>query len=908
MIAEMTLRERHSFSTYRVAKLLTLATGLFSCGSIAIVSETQAALPDGRGYELVSPMTKNGVAPYEAVPSRAGGAVDFQARGAFTNAASGSLNLYQATRTTGGWHTTPLTPTPPTPLGPLEEQAPVWTSPDLSQTIFTTPKSYAVGDADAGALSLYARGSDGGVTWISQGTQGSSEPREVTFDAATPDGNNVVFSSGASLLSAATGLSSEVFPEAEYLYDRDVPGRNTDLLSVDNAGQPTGYAETTLAEEYTTNFSGITVARTEGFFTGQAIIIDPGVSAEQSRITRVSQVTGTTERLGLLGKLHGSHPAGTIVTHLSEGAILGGGAHLAQGSPPVSEYLPANAGSGSTTNAISDDGSEAFFESPSPDRGEPVGLYMRQNMSTTVKIAGAALIGTIPEAGIFSEEAAVFGSARYEGASADGSLAFFTSEEGLAGSTMLGTELYLFNTTGRTIGTTLPLSVGAVSAGLEGDRSPTTTLAAEAIHGNQSLVVTNTNGFTAGETIAVGPFVLNPGGTGEMVDMGFTAVVASVISPTELDLVEGVPVLGQNGAATGTVIHGVHSAAPTAIANNGSRVYFISNGVLATNTNAKGAKAIPVKPNLYAFNTTTNETTFIATVSESDVQTDLGTPTGLAGEPDVSRPSVPTPDGSVLVFASAGNLTGQNQWQEYTEIYRYTAAGNKLECLSCTAPGVKPTGDANFGETAGGTYDPPGLSSPMSEDGSRVFFDTPDSLVPEDTNGGAPQSAKFGTPTSTDVYEAEAGKVFLLSSGKATTPTVLQGTTPSGDDVLFTTTAKLAPQDTDGGYENVWDARVGGGFPAEAGGGKPTCVGSSCRAAFGVAPVFSSPASTTPQSAGTPPATVVKPKPKPLICHKGLVKRRFHGKVICARKSSRSATRTGHGASRAAALHLHQRR
>jgi len=206
-----------------------------------------------------------------------------------------------------------------------------------------------------------------------------------------------------------------------------------------------------------------------------------------------------------------------------------------------------------------------------------------------------------------------------------------------------------------------------------------------------------------------------------------------------------------------------------------------------------------------------------------------GNPSGLAGGPDVSRPAIPSRDGSVLVFASASNLTGQNAWQEYTEIYRYAVAGEALTCVSCTAPGVKPTGNASLGETGGGTCDPPGLTWAMSEDGSRVFFQTPDSLVPEDTNGSAPVSPKFGTPTSTDVYEWEAGKVTLISSGSASTPAVLQGATPSGDDVLFTTTAQLVAARSDGGYENVFDARVGGGFPE---GVKPvvSCVGAGCTA------------------------------------------------------------------------------
>ena len=124
-------------------------------GSLGVVGSAFAALPDGRGYELVSPVEKNGVSPYAAVPSLSGEAVEFQARGAFAGATSGSLNLYQAARSSGGWQTVPLTPTPSSPLGALEEQVPVFFSSDLAQTIFTTPESYAAGDSDGGALDLY---------------------------------------------------------------------------------------------------------------------------------------------------------------------------------------------------------------------------------------------------------------------------------------------------------------------------------------------------------------------------------------------------------------------------------------------------------------------------------------------------------------------------------------------------------------------------------------------------------------------------------------------------------------------------------------------------------------------------------------------------------------------------------
>ena len=894
-----------SQKAHRIDSVWTLMVVLLLWGASVSVASAPGALPDGRGYELVTPVEKNGVNPYAAIPSTNGSLVDFQAPDAFAGATTGALNLYQAARTASGWQTTAITPVPVTPLRALEEQGFVWFSPDLSKAIFTTPEPYAAGDEDEGSLSLYMRDPTGALSLLSQGVQGGSEPKQATFDAATPDANNIVFSSAASLTHEATGLSAEVTPEAEFLYQRNAPTGQTSLLNLDNTGHPAGAITTTLSEEYQPEMGGqISVASLKGFAPGQTIVIGTGASAETRRIWRIISPTAATAPVIQMAEgFSQSLPVGTSVVHASEGAVLGDGEHLAAGPPPVEEYLPGDAGSGSTTNAISSDGSKVFFESPNPVAGVPVSLYLRENNSNTVKIAGGEQYGTVVQ-GAFAADIGVFGSARFEGATADGSLMFFTSEEGLAGATSTGREVYEFNTTSHKIGGAPPSTVQAVSNGLEGDKKPATMLTALATK-SVTISVASTAGFHAGEAIEFGHSE-----TAGHVSSAETNVVVSVDDPTELTL--ATPIRGGGGIASGTEVHGVHPASVVAVSNDGSRVFFVSDGVLAENENADGARAVPVEPNLYVFDTADGETTFIGTLAAGDVKDAGGNPVGLAGEPDVSRPAVPSPDGGVLVFASAADLTGQNPWQQYKEIYRYSVAGNSLLCLSCTAPGVKPTGDASFGETAGGTYDPPGLTSPMSEDGSRVFFETPDSLVPEDGNGNAPLSPKFGTPTSTDVYEWEGGKVSLISSGSASTPALLMGTTPSGDDVLFTTTAQLVPSEDDGGYENVFDARVGGGFPAPAA-AAPSCMGSGCRAVFGVASVSGAPAAGSGgsgQGPGSHPATAVarKAMPRRAVCGKARVRRRVRGRVVCAKRARKAEAALGAHAGRFGAVNVHRSR
>ena len=141
--------------------LLALCACLVWGGAAAVA----ATLPDGRAYELVTPLEKNGVEVGTGVPSIDGNAVDWQAPGGCCGATSAAQTLYQSSRTGSGWQTKALTPTPNRPLvGVTEEQNPVFWTGDLSQTIFSTPASYAAGDerpSGSGDLDLYLQGPSG---------------------------------------------------------------------------------------------------------------------------------------------------------------------------------------------------------------------------------------------------------------------------------------------------------------------------------------------------------------------------------------------------------------------------------------------------------------------------------------------------------------------------------------------------------------------------------------------------------------------------------------------------------------------------------------------------------------------------------------------------------------------------
>ena len=115
-------------------------------------------------------------------------------------------------------------------------------------------------------------------------------------------------------------------------------------------------------------------------------------------------------------------------------------------------------------------------------------------------------------------------------------------------------------------------------------------------------------------------------------------------------------------------------------------------------------------------------------------------------------------------------------------------------------------------------------------DSGQVFFDTPDKLLPTDTNG------------QSDVYEYENGQLRLISTGHSVDPSFFLDASPSGSDVFLGTSQQLVPQDTDGAMD-VYDARVGGGFPTSA--PPPSCQGEGCKPPQSVIPPVPTIASVT---------------------------------------------------------------
>jgi Fibronectin type III domain len=292
---------------------------------------------------------------------------------------------------------------------------------------------------------------------------------------------------------------------------------------------------------------------------------------------------------------------------------------------------------------------------------------------------------------------------------------------------------------------------------------------------------------------------------------------------------------------------------------DGEYVYFVATGSLAAGASAG-------EPNLYVEHG--GVVTFIVTLSFADNQ--YGSGGGEGGGVGVweqslaERTAQVAPDGRNLVFGVGKNYAPVPEGTEETsegEVYRYEVEGGRLVCVSCS-PSVEvssltstPVDGAQGGflpvpgefsgpdESVGHTYQ----TRWLSDDGSRVFFESSKALVPQDVNG------------LQDVYEWERdgsgscrespGCVYLLSGGTSTAYSTLLDASPSGDDVFIITRAQLTPEDGNQNF-NVFDVRVGGVRPLAP----PACSASGCQGAPAAPPLFATPASATFSGVGNFPA------------------------------------------------------
>jgi hypothetical protein len=346
------------------------------------------------------------------------------------------------------------------------------------------------------------------------------------------------------------------------------------------------------------------------------------------------------------------------------------------------------------------------------------------------------------------------------------------------------------------------------------------------------------------------------------------------------------------------------------LSHDGSYVYFAANGAVAPGVGAAAG-------NIYLWHAGA-----VALVSSGGEADDWTTHTLLydsearAGADEGVRSARVSADGRTLMFTSRARPTGYdndgagNDCTEAgaaaacDEVYVYDAGTGMVTCVSCNPQGTAAQSDAvlyrleNDGLLAPPVLYPWDLPRNLSEDGSRVFFETEEPLLAADSN------------SAMDVYEWEragtgscsagtaGGCLSLISSGVSSEPSYFAEASANGSDVFFFTRLPLVGQDEDE-LVDLYDAREGGGIAAQSPPALPApCVGEACLPSPVPAPAqgpaasetFSGPGDLVPQ----PAAVTAPPRPAKKGQAHANAKREHHRKGKRRARAGRTAGRRSH--------------
>ena len=255
---------------------------------------------------------------------------------------------------------------------------------------------------------------------------------------------------------------------------------------------------------------------------------------------------------------------------------------------------------------------------------------------------------------------------------------------------------------------------------------------------------------------------------------------------------------------------------------DGSTVYFVAQGVLASDHDALGEAARDGDYNLYAWHQDAShpegQTAFIGRLTSS---ADIA-----------SLRSEVTPDGRYFVFSAYSTLTPTDT-DEASDVYRYDDVSGELIRVSVGATGTGGNGDGlnaeipiNVGsshpiEGAAARYEHPAVTN----DGAEIVFTTSEALTADDGNGAS------------DAYIWKDGRTSLISTGSVGGGASAADIDGSGRNVYFSSSQQLTQEDTDS-VADVYDAHINGGFSFAR---VESCVGEACQPPqSGVHPVPSS--------------------------------------------------------------------
>ena len=331
-----------------------------------------------------------------------------------------------------------------------------------------------------------------------------------------------------------------------------------------------------------------------------------------------------------------------------------------------------------------------------------------------------------------------------------------------------------------------------------------------------------------------------------------------------------------------------------------ARVYFVDTAVLSgEEENEAGEKAQPGKPNLYLWDR--GATSFVSTLLATD-NSNTSKAADWRASPS-ARTAQASPNGRWVAFLSTAPLTGYGNAGpcEHTgggetltvpcqEAFLYDSATGKLRCPSCDPSGAAPLGDTVLRRIEGAIS---ALPQPRYlTDSGRLYFDSPNSLLPTDTNEGVEDVYQF-EPGGVGGCQRPGGCVALISAGSGELDSNFLAIDTGASSVFFTTRDQLALKDRDE-LVNLYVAREGGGIPAESETARGECQGEACQ------PSPRSPSEATPASAAFAGAGNLKEGDKPKRrCPKGKKKVKRHGKARCVkrhkahRRHKRHARRAG---------------